>query len=99
MATLVLDNLPPELLSQIELLAQQNHCSVPQQAIALLQQSLPPSSPPLEFLISPDTDPKWTERRQAVPLTLKNIRSRRRVNPHDYHLPDSTQLLREDRER
>ncbi len=99
MATLVLDNLPPELLSQIELLAQQNHCSVPQQVIALLQQSLPQPSPSLKFLISPDTDPTWQERRQAVPLTLKNIRSRRRVNPQAYHLPDSTQLIREDRQR
>ena len=39
MATLKLENLPPELLSQIEHLAQQNHCSVNQQAIAVIQQS------------------------------------------------------------
>ena len=90
MANLKLENLSPELLSQIEHLAQQNHCSVNQQAIALIEQSLNQL---------PNKDSSWSKRRQAVPLTLKNIRSRRRVNPHDYNMPDSTQLIREDRDR
>ena len=90
MATLKLENLSPELLSQIRQLAQQNQCSVDQQAIALIQQSLARTS---------HKDSSWSKRRQEVNVTLRNIRSRRRVNPQDHNLPDSTQLIREDRER
>ena len=55
MATLKLENLSPELLSQIEHLAQQNHCTVNQQAIALIEQSLNQI---------PNKDSSWSKRRQ-----------------------------------
>ncbi len=98
MAALNLDNLPDGMLTQIEQLAIANNCSVTEQAIALLNQSLSQSQEKLKFLISPETDPTWGERRKAVPKVLAEIRSRRRVNPANYGLPDSTELIREDRE-
>lgn len=99
MATLNIDNLPDELLTQIQQLAKENNRTVTEQAIALLQQSLNKPQDKLKFLISPETDPTWEERRKAVPQVLKDIRSRRHVNPTDFGLPDSTELIREDRER
>ena len=90
MATLKLDNLPPELLSQIEQLAKKNQCSVNQQAIALIQQSLNQI---------PNKDSSWSKRRKAVPHIQAEIDRQTRVNPADFGLPDSTQLIREDRAR
>jgi len=52
-----------------------------------------------KFLISPEIDPTWEERRKATPKILAEIRSRRHVNPADFGLPDSTELIREDRDR
>ncbi len=99
MAVLNIDNLPDELLTQIEQLATENNCSVKEQAIALLKQSLNKPQEKLKFLISPETDPTWEERRKAVPQLQAEIDRHRRVNPADFGLPDSTELIREDRER
>ncbi|MDJ0903542.1 MAG: hypothetical protein QNJ55_32585 [Xenococcus sp. MO_188.B8] len=99
MAALNIDNLPDELLTQIEQLATENNCSVKEQAIALLKQSLNKPKEKLKFLISPETDPTWEERRKAVPQLQAEIDRHRRVNPADFGLPDSTELIREDRER
>ncbi len=99
MAALNIDNLPDELLTQIEQLATENNCSVKEQAIALLKQSLNKPQEKLKFLISPETDPTWEERRKAVPQLQAEIDRHRRVNPADFGLPDSTELIREDRER
>ncbi len=41
----------------------------------------------------------WEERRKAAPKILAEIRSRPRVNPANFGLPDSTELIREDRDR
>ena len=75
MATLKLENLSPELLSQIEHLAQQNHCSVNQQAIALIQQSLNQTL---------NNDSSWSKRRQAVPHIQAEIDRQTIVNPADF---------------
>ena len=99
MATLNIDNLPDELLTEIEQLAQENNCSVKEQAIALLKQSLNKPQAELKFLISPETDPTWEKRRKAVPQLQAEIDRFPRVNPADFGLPDSTELIREDRER
>ncbi len=40
MATLNIDNLPDELITQIEKLATKNNCSIKEQAIALLKNAL-----------------------------------------------------------
>lgn len=99
MATLILENLPDELVEQIEKLAQQHHQSINEQVIDILKKALQEPQKPLKFLISPETDPTWEERRKAVPQLQAQIDQRRRLNPQDYNLPDSTDLLREDRER
>ncbi len=87
MATLKLENLPPELLSQIEHLAQQNDCTINHQAIALIEQSLNQL---------PNKDSSWSKRRKAVPHIQAEIDRQTRVNPADFGLPDSTQLIRTD---
>lgn len=55
--------------------------------------------PPLKFLVSPETDPTWEERCKAVPQLLAEIDKPPRLNPLDYGLPDSTELIRDDRDR
>lgn len=99
MATLTIDNLPDDLMAQLQQLATQNNQPLNEQVISLLKQALQQPQPPLKFLISPETDPTWEERRKAVPQLLADIDKRRRLNPADFGLPDSTELLREDRER
>ena len=99
MATLILENLPDELIEKIQQLAQQHNQSVNEQVIFILEQAVKKPQTPLKFLISPETDPTWEERRKATPKILAEIRSRPRVNPTNFGLPDSTELIREDRDR
>ncbi|MEM9273122.1 MAG: hypothetical protein AAGA80_09190 [Cyanobacteria bacterium P01_F01_bin.143] len=99
MTTLNLDNLPDGMLTQIEQLATKNNRSVKEQAVILLKQSLNKSQDKLKFLISPETDPTWEQRRKAVPQLQAEIDRHLRVNPADFGLPDSTELIREDRDR
>lgn len=99
MATLILDNLPDELLEQIEKLAQQHHQSINEQIINILKQAVEKPQKSLKFLISPETDPTWEERQKAVPQLQAEIDQRRRLNPQDYNLLDSTDLIRKDRDR
>lgn len=99
MANLTLENIPDEMIEQIKKQAKQKNQSVNEQAIALLKIGLEKSPPPLEFLISPGNDPTWEERRKATPKILGEIRSRRRVRPDVFGLPDSKDLIREDRDR
>ncbi|MBD2042634.1 Arc family DNA-binding protein [Microcoleus sp. FACHB-672] len=102
MAILTIDNLPDDLLEQIQKLANQNHQPINEQVINLLKQALQKPQPPLKFLISPETDPTWEERRKATPQLLAEIEQRleqRRVDNANVEWPDSTALLREDRDR
>ena len=96
MTNLILKNIPDKLIEQI---AQQNEQSVNEQIISILKQAVQQPQTPLKFLISPETDSTQEERRKATPKILAEIRSRRRVNPTDFGLLDSTELIREDRER
>jgi predicted alpha/beta hydrolase len=98
MATLKLDNLPDELMTQIRQLAQHNNQPIDQQAIMLLKQALKKQSTPLKFLISPETDPTWPDRQQAVPQILAAIEQRRKQRQTKGDWLDSTALIREDRE-
>ncbi len=88
MATLNLDNLPPELLSQIEHLAQQNHCSVDQQVISLLANAL--KTYPSETII---------QKSKSITDLLEDSRHQREQLPTDTQWLDSTLLLRQDRAR
>ncbi|MEW5858023.1 MAG: Arc family DNA-binding protein [Cyanobacteriota bacterium] len=102
MAILTIDNLPDDLLEQIQKLANQNHQPINEQVINLLKQALQKPQPPLKFLISPETDPTWEERCKATPQLLAEIEQRleqRRVDNANVEWPDSTALLREDRDR
>ena len=99
MATLTIENLPDDLMAQLQKLASQNNQTINEQIINLLKEAIQKPQPPLKFLISPETDPTWEERRKAVPQLLADLDKRRRLNPTDFGLPDSTELIREDRER
>ena len=98
MASLSIDNLPDELMEQIQQLANQNHQPINEQVINLLKQALQKPQPPLKFLISPETDPTWEERRKATPQLLAEIERRRKQLPSDIEWLDSTALIREDRD-
>ena len=99
MTKLILENLPHELFQQIEKLAQEKHNSVNQQTIDLLKIALAKTETPLKIMVSPETDSTWEERRKNVPKILQEIQNSRRVNPDKFGLLDSTELLREDRDR
>ncbi|MBW4681104.1 MAG: Arc family DNA-binding protein [Microcoleus vaginatus WJT46-NPBG5] len=102
MAILTIDNLPDELMEQIQQLANQNHQPINEQVINLLIQALQKPQPPLKFLISPETDPTWEERCKATPQILAEIEQRREQRHADnanVEWLDSTALLREDRDR
>ena len=99
MATLILENLPDELLQEIENLAQSQNNSVSQQTIDLLKKALAKSQSPLKIMVSSETDPTWEEKRKNTAQVLQDIRNSRRVNPEEFGLLDSTELIREDRNR
>lgn len=98
MAAITLENLPDDLVAQIQQLALQNNQPLNEQIISLLKQALQKPQPPLKFLISPETDLSWEERRQAVPQLQAEIdrRLKQRFAAKVEWL-DSTDLLREDR--
>ncbi len=99
MATLILENLPDGLIEKIEQLAQKNNQSINEKVVFILKQALQEPPTPIKSIVSPESDRSWEERRKAAPKILAEIRSRPRVNPADFGLPDSTELIREDRDR
>ena len=88
MATLNIENIPPELLSQIEHLAQQNHCSVDRQAISLLENALKTHSSQAK-----------TNKPKSITDIIKDSSHQREQLPTDTQWLDSTLLLRQDRDR
>ncbi|MEH1949655.1 MAG: Arc family DNA-binding protein [Nostoc sp.] len=82
-------NIPDELYEQLQELAKAENSSVNAQVITILQNALQAKIQLTE-----------EERRKNVPKLLEEIsRRRRRLNPADFGLPDSTELIREDRDR
>jgi predicted MPP superfamily phosphohydrolase len=100
MAQLILDNLPDELLQQIEKLAQQKNSSVNEQTINLLKIALEKAETPLKIMVSPDNDPTWEERVKNTPKILAEIAERRKLRENQANIQwlDSTELIREDRD-
>ncbi|OKH36389.1 hypothetical protein NIES2119_17235 [[Phormidium ambiguum] IAM M-71] len=98
MAKLTIENLPDDLMVQLQQLASQNNQTINEQIINLLKQAVQKPQPPLKFFISPETDPTWEERRKAVPQILSDIEQRRKELPSDIEWLDSTALIREDRD-
>lgn len=88
MATLHALNIPDELYAQLQELAKAENNSIDAQVITILQNGLQAKMQPTE-----------DERRKNVPKLLEEISHRRRLNPADFGLPDSTELIREDRDR
>ncbi|MEH1814813.1 MAG: Arc family DNA-binding protein [Nostoc sp.] len=88
MATLYVRNLPDDLYAKLQELAASEHRSINAQVITLLEQALKTETQQIE-----------DQKRQNVLKVLEESRQRRRVNPADFGLPDSTQLIREDRDR
>lgn len=89
MATLYLENVPDELYAKLQQLAAAQNRSIDAQIITLLESALQTQAKPLQ-IEAPN---------QYVVKLLAESRSRRRVNPADFGLPDSTILIREDRDR
>ncbi|NDJ20463.1 Arc family DNA-binding protein [Nostoc sp. B(2019)] len=88
MATLYVRNLPDDLYAKLQELAASQHRSINAQVITLLEQALKTEAPQTE-----------DQKRCNVLKLLEESRSRRRVNPADFGLPDSTEMIREDRNR
>jgi hypothetical protein len=93
MAALNLENVPDDLYACIRDLATQKNLSLNDLVIQVLKQA---------FQATPTTPQVAAPQPQSfVPATevLTRIRSRSRVNPTNFGLPDSTTLLQEDRSR
>ncbi|MEH1907349.1 MAG: Arc family DNA-binding protein [Nostoc sp.] len=88
MATLYVRNLPDDLYAKLQELAASEHRSINAQVITLLEEALKTETQQIE-----------DQKQQNVLKVLEESRQRRRVNPADFGLPDSTQLIREDRDR
>ena len=88
MATLYVRNLPDDLYQRLQELAKVENRSINAQVITLLQQALPSQIQQSE-----------TETLKSITKILAESSHRRRVNPADFGLPYSTDLIREDRYR
>lgn len=88
MATLYVRNLPDDLYAKLQELAVSQHRSINAQVITLLEQAL-----------KTETQLTEDERRKNVPKLLEEIRLRREQLPTDIEWPDSTAMIREDRDR
>lgn len=88
MATLHVRNVPDYLYARLQQLASAQHRSISAQVIALLESALPVE----------EQQPQG-ETSKSITKILAESRRRRRVNPADFGLPDSTTLIQEDRDR
>ena len=89
MATFHALNVPDELYEQLQELAKAENSSVDAQVITILQKALQKTK----------TQLTEDERRKNVPKLLEEIRLRRESRQTDVEWPDSTALIREDRDR
>ena len=80
--------LPDDLYEHLQKLAFNQNSSIEAQAIAILQS-----------VVSTKTVQSATETTKPIKEILTESRNRRRLNPADFGLPDSTELIREDRDR
>lgn len=88
MATLNLLHIPDDLYERLQELAQSEHRSIDDQVITILQNALEIKTQQTE-----------EERRKNVLQLLEESRLRRENLPKDIEWPDSTAMLREDRDR
>ena len=88
MATLHVENVPDDLYAKLQQLATTQNSSISAQVLSLLESALQ-----IKAKQSQSDTPK------SVAEILAESRRRRRVNPADFGLPDSTTLIGEDRDR
>ena len=81
-------DLPDALFARLSKLAKTQNISINDQIITLLEKALPTEAQQTE-----------DERRKNVPKLLEEIRRRREQLPTDVEWPDSTAMIREDRDR
>ncbi|MGV0105984.1 hypothetical protein [Nostoc sp. DSM 114167] len=88
MASLHALDIPDELYERLQQLAKAENSSVDAQVITILQNALQVKTQQTE-----------DEKRKNVPKLLEEIRLRREQLPTDIEWPDSTAMIREDRDR
>ncbi len=88
MATLRELELPDDLYEHLQKLAKAENSSVDAQVITILQS-----------VVSTKVQQSENERRKNVPRLLEESRRRREMLPKDIEYPDSTAMIREDRDR
>ena len=88
MATINLENIPDELYAKLHALAATHNRPIDVQAIALLENALATQTP----------EPQRETTKSAKEI-LADINRRREQLPTDVEWPDSTELIREDRDR
>ena len=88
MATLHVRNVPDDLYARLQYLARNQNRSISAQVITLLESALPT-----------EVQQPRDKTRQNVTEILADISRRRERLPTDLGLPDSTALIREDRDR
>ncbi|NEQ27081.1 MAG: hypothetical protein F6K28_50335 [Microcoleus sp. SIO2G3] len=89
MATLQINNLPEDVYSNLQNLANQKNLTLDEAVIHLLKQAFQ----------SLDIDVVQDQQARSIAEVLTQIRSRPRVNPIDSGLLDSTILIQNDRNR
>jgi len=88
MATLHALDIPDDLYEQLQQLAKAENSSIDAQVITILHN-----------VLQTKTQLTEDERRKNVPKLLEEIRLRRESRRTDMEWPDSTALIREDRDR
>ncbi|WP_017718351.1 ribbon-helix-helix domain-containing protein [Kamptonema formosum] len=88
MATLNVENFPEKLYARLQQLATAENRSISEQVVSLLEGAL-----------QIETQPPKSEARKSVTEILEESRRRREQVPTDLGMPDSTLLIREDRDR
>ena len=89
MATLQIENLPEDLYQTIQKLAASANVSLNEVVIQMLAQAAPPTQ----------ITTQQQEQMEKTSEALARIRSRPRINPAESDLPDSTLMIRADRDR
>ena len=97
MTDLTIHDIPDDLMAKIQKLAKNNNRTLSEQVIVALEIILREGGP--KYIISPDTDPSWEDRRKMVPELIARLERIHEELPKDVEWPDSVQLLREDRDR
>ena len=98
MVALNIENLPDEIMGQIQQLARQQNRTINEQAILLLQEAAQKQQTLVGSGISSENCPTFEERRKALAKIQAEINERLKKRRTDIPWPDSTALIREDRE-